>query len=124
MPLSFDIRTGNPVTGAISLGAMGDSYYEYLLKVGLTPASFSALQPHKESNPVPASSAVLVYADLLLVRLFAKQVRALKRRRAGVGGAGTRVWECCRGVCFQRMWKQNAAARAAGVDHQGQASGG
>ena len=34
MPLSFDIRTGNATTAAISFGAMGDSYYEYLLKVG------------------------------------------------------------------------------------------
>ena len=34
MPLSFDIRTGNATTPAISLGALGDSYYEYLLKVG------------------------------------------------------------------------------------------
>ena len=43
MPLSFDIRTGNPTSGAISLGAMGDSYYEYLLKVGQTPADLLAL---------------------------------------------------------------------------------
>lgn len=37
MPLSFDVRSGNPTSGAISLGAMGDSYYEYLLKVRQTP---------------------------------------------------------------------------------------
>ena len=40
MPLAFDIRTGNATTTAISLGAMGDSYYEYLLKVGQVQAAF------------------------------------------------------------------------------------
>ena len=33
MPLFFSIKTGQATTDAISMGAMGDSYYEYLLKV-------------------------------------------------------------------------------------------
>ena len=33
MPLTFSTKTGQATTNAISMGAMGDSYYEYLLKV-------------------------------------------------------------------------------------------
>lgn len=33
MPLSYSTKTGQATTDAISMGATGDSYYEYLLKV-------------------------------------------------------------------------------------------
>ena len=34
LPVLISQQTGLPATQAVSMGAMGDSYYEYLLKVG------------------------------------------------------------------------------------------
>ena len=83
MPLSFDIRTGNPISGAISLGAMGDSYYEYLLKVRQMPAGFSCTPaPQAVHGPLPASS-------LTLLLLFPAGVC---RDKKGLDGVRARGW--------------------------------